>query len=166
MPTLVSDDRSKLTSPASCLDSSPDATEDRDSLRPTPYLVAHESTTPSSLLRGSGGKKHMRELSDPTSTSSTANMSMSTSDVRDITASPPQLGSVDGQNARSGGGDGDEGGPDIMQFDLSRAPPLSRSLGFGFEDVVASDLVSNSGEATLPPPYSALLRGRRDEPDA
>ena len=164
MPTLVSDDQSKLTSPASCLDSSPDATEDPDPLRPTPYLVAHESTTSSSPIRASGGKKHMRELSDPNSTSSTANMSMSTSDVRDITASPPQLGSEDGQNARSGGGDGDEGGPDVVQFDPSGAPPLSRSLGLGFEDAAASEVASNLGEATLPPPYSALLGGRRDEP--
>ncbi|KAM5546241.1 hypothetical protein V8D89_000367 [Ganoderma adspersum] len=159
--TLVSDDRSKLTSPMSAFGSSSDASEDHDPLRPTPYLVARESI----MIPGAGGKKHIRELSDPTSASSTGNMSMSMSDVRETIANPPQLGSADGQDAGHGGGGG-YGDRGVMRSDASSAPPPSRSLGLGFEDVAASDVASNSGEATLPPPYSALLGGRRDDEPA
>ncbi len=99
----------------------------------------------------------MRELSASTSDASAANMSgTGTSDIRAATASPSKLGFAEGQDAGDGDGARDA---DFLRVDAGGAVPRSRSLGLGFEDMGASDVVSNSGEGTLPPPYANYLGG-------
>ena len=149
----ISDDPSKFMPQTSALCSSSNSPEDHDPLRPTPYLVARSSTASLSQALGAGSKKHIRELSNATSSESAANMSTSASETRAMSASPDQLGSAEGQDAGDRGGDGDRH-EDVLRFD---ARGEERHLGLNFEDVGGSDVATNSGEVTLPPPYSALL---------
>ncbi|PIL28633.1 hypothetical protein GSI_08675 [Ganoderma sinense ZZ0214-1] len=160
--TLLSVDPNKLyafsTPPTSVIASSSSSSGSPDPLRPTPYLVPRDSM---SEIRK--GKKHARELSNE----SAANLSVTTSDMRATSASPSQLGSsVDGQD------EADAASGDILRFDADGAARLSLSLGSAlggslglgaFSDIGASDVGSNSGEATLPPPYANYLGGARIE---
>ena len=121
-----------------------------------------------SEIRKGGGLKsqkhaHARELSN--SNESAANLSVTTDAARATTASPSQLGSsVDGQH------DADADSGDVLRFDADGAARLSTSLSLGsaiggslglgaFSDIGVSDVASNSGEATLPPPYANYLPG-------
>ena len=110
-------------------------------------------------------QKHARELSNE----SAANLSVTTSDAaRATTASPSQLGSsVDGRDHADADADNDG---DVLRFDADGAARLSTSLSLGsaiggslglgaFSDIGVSDVASNSGEATLPPPYANYLPG-------
>ena len=144
------DDPSKLTPSVSGLGSSSHSPEDHDPLRPTPYLVARSSTGSLSQAFGASSKKHIRELSNTTSSESAANISTSASETRAVSASPDQLDSAEGQGVSGGDDDGDRD-EDVVRFGQARP------LGLDFEDVGASDVATNSGEVTLPPPYSALL---------
>ena len=174
--TLLSVDPNKLyalsTPPTSVLGSSSDERErDRDPLRPTPYLVPRESTTDStSDIRKGKGKKHARELS--ASNESATRLSATSDALRSTSASPSQLGSADGDEGnrdRDRDGDGERDG-DVLRFDDDERARLSRSLTLGsaiggslhlgFSDFGGSSEVgSNSGEATLPPPYAHYFGG-------
>ncbi len=159
--TLLSVDPNKLyefsTAPTSVIGSSSASSDrDRDPLRPRPYLVPRESTADSLAdLRKGGDTKHARTLSAATTNTNT---NMSASDVRVATASPSQLGS-----AYSGDGDaegeGGAGAGDARLDSLSLGSAIGGSLGLAFSDIGASDVGSNSGEATLPPPYALYFGG-------
>ncbi len=159
--TLVSVDPSNLTPPMTVLGGSPavSAPEDNSLLHPTPYLVSRGYTTSGSQP---GSKTHMRELA------SAANMPTGTSDLRATATSPSKLDfAAEGQNTGNAGngnadGDGARDG-DILRLEAGGAVPPSHLLGLGFEDTGTSDIASNSGEGTLPPPYTRYLGGGPDE---
>ncbi|TBU57587.1 hypothetical protein BD310DRAFT_880522 [Dichomitus squalens] len=117
-------------------------------LRPTPYLVPRESTTSLSEIRRA--QKHMRELSNSSTNASTA-------DVRAMSVSPTQFGSDEAPEAVASSvlRDGGTGGG-VMVFGADGSVRFSGgserigSLG----ETEVSDVRSESGETTLPPPYA------------
>ena len=116
-------------------------------LRPTPYLVPRDSTT--SLSEMGRSKKHAHQLSNTSA-------SVSTSDVRAMSVNATQLGSNEAPQAAHQAPPREDG------------PASGNVIGFGGDGVVlegserdgmlgeleASDVRSDSGETTLPPPYA------------
>ena len=118
-------------------------------LRPTPYLVSRDSTT--SLSEIGRTKKHARQLSNTSA-------NVSTSDVRAMSVSPTQLGSdeVSEAAALAPPRDSGAGGSDVLVFGADGSVRFSGgSERYGtLGETEASDIRSDSGEATLPPPYA------------